>query len=202
MRVIIAGEIAVYTDVVANSESIIEVIQEKLDQKQMVLSHIVADGLEIYSEIDSYLSTHLSDIEEVIVVGLSLQEALSQNMISAVQYVERATPEVEVLINQIIQGSSAQGWETFAELAEGLEWMLQFLSLMENNQSAAADSSVFTPLRTELEAVLGSLQEAMNNEDIVLIADVLKYELIPYFSSFQKQINPLIDNEDASHDTI
>ena len=103
-------------------------IEEKLKNTGLIFSSLTIDGLEISVDYAHYLSQNIANIKEIEVGTKSFRELLVETMSTAQEYLQRATPEVGKLCDEFYRGPTADSWSNFAQLIEGLQWLLQVMT--------------------------------------------------------------------------
>lgn len=184
----------------ANERSAIEelfsVIEEKLKNTGYIFSSLTVDGVEINADYGLYLSQHINEIQEIEVRVKSFRSLMAETMASAVDYLERARPEVENLSDEFYRGPTEESWYKLGQLLEGLQWLLEVLSTVENYQPGKQS----TPWGVEFKEKVKLLQEALENSDHVLLGDLLQYEISPFFSTVEEATKKLLKTEGCTDD--
>ena len=175
-------------------------IEEKLENTGQIFSHLTIDGNEIFTDYAQYLMQNIAEIQEIVVGTKSFRELLTETMGTAQEYLKRATPEVEKLCDEFYRGPTEDSWSKFAQLLEGLEWLLQVVTAVDTYTLVTENQHPYAQLGTEFQKKAKELQEAMENTDYVLIGDLLRYEFIPIFSSFSKTIEQALTTEGLAND--
>lgn len=163
------------------TNKLIEKINEILDEMDLFLSHLVIDGDNVYSEHVDYILNKIEDVNEITLVVSTVDEFVSNLIVSLNEYTFRGIPEIEKVITEFYQSPSEQSWETLTLLLEGLGWIYQTVkSIDSTNHSISGWEKFLTSIAT-LEVELPNLLEAMENKDSILIADIIQYEILPQF---------------------
>ncbi len=84
-----------------NSEDIIDEIFNKIDSiinsTNLVFSHLIIDGIDVYDNYYNYFLDNIKNIEEVRGVTKTIKEISQDIILSTIDYIDRAVPEIEIL---------------------------------------------------------------------------------------------------------
>ena len=172
-------------------------IEEKLKDTGYAFTSLTIDGVKIETDYVLYLSQHINDIQEIEVGVSSFRALLAETMVSAGDYLERAQPEVEKLGGEFYQGPTEESWQKFAQLLEGLQWLLEVVTTIESCQPG---KQTILGRGAEFGQKIQMLQDALQNSDHVLLGDLLQYEISPLFSTLEKEIKELLNTEGYKDD--
>lgn len=180
-------------------EEVIEKINELL-QDQFYFSHLLADGEEILEDPEQFLVKQLVNIDSLEVIAVAAKEFINDLLLSAEEYTERSVPQITELVDEFYNNPSGENWADLSALFEGVQWLTTMIETV--NQSAVRPTN-WDEVVTSSEALqteLGNLEEALENADTVLVADMLQYEILPVFESFVIEFKTIIDTEGTRHD--
>ncbi|WP_430790863.1 hypothetical protein VBD025_07605 [Virgibacillus flavescens] len=175
-----------------NSDSIIptviEKINEALESKDTVFSHLVVNGVEVYENHEEYLKLHKNEITETEIIISDMKEMIWNTMKSIHEYLVGAMPALEDLINNSYQSFSKSTWEGIDQLAEAMQWILQFKEVTSSAHSQPAHWTEIEKHILTCEESFSKLMEAVEIKDTILISDILAYEITPAFQSLENQL--------------
>jgi len=163
-------------------------------------SHFIADGKEIYEDTELYLEDHLHSINELEVVLKSVKEFINDILLSAGEYIQRAKPELPSLVEEFYHHADKTTWDRFIDFLEGLVWLNQMIATIDGTKQQPKNWDQYLNIAAALKEHLESLQEALENQDEVLVADTIQYELLPLLEELEKEINTTIDQEGYRYD--
>lgn len=178
-------------------EQLFTVIEEKLKDTGYAFTSLTIDGVKIETDYVLYLSQRINDIQEIEVGVTSFRTLLAETMVSAGDYLERARPEVEKLGGEFYQGPTEESWQKFAQLLEGLQWLLEVVTTIESCQPG---KQTILGRGADFGEKIDMLQDALQNSDHVLLGDLLQYEISPLFSTLEKEIKELLNTEGYKDD--
>jgi len=159
---------------------------------------LIADNHAIYENYDVFLQTNLNEIKELKIVTKTIKEFVNEIFLSSEEYISRAKPQIDVLTVEFYRNPSSDSWNNFAQLLEGIQWLNDMIHTIDSVVEKPNNWTNFIKIKVELDAELENLEEAINNGDIVLIADILKYEILSIFESLETEIRLSIDTEGVS----
>ncbi|WP_260838905.1 hypothetical protein [Heyndrickxia oleronia] len=182
-----------------NVEIIIEKIHEILEDG-VFFSHLIIDGKEVYEDFEIYLLDHLTQIKQIKVITKTVGEFINELLLTAEGYLDRAIPEVSLLSNEFYQNSSTEGWNKFSQMLEGIQWLNQMIHTINKIKEQPNNWNEYLNLSKKLENEIKNLEVAVENDDNVLIADIIQYEILSIFERVKSVIQTTIDLEGCRHD--
>ncbi len=186
-------------DIKPTTENIIEKINELLS-KDYYFSHFIADGIEVFNSHEEYLNQNINDIERIEIIAKTVKEFVNDILLSAEAYLNRASPELGTLSEEFYDNAKADAWSRFSQLLEGLQWLTDMLSSIGDCSVKPLNWGEFVQISNEMQGILKNLEEALQNEDHVLIGDLIQYEIIENFNALREEIQKSIDVEGIRYD--
>jgi hypothetical protein len=180
-------------------EEIIEKINELLAD-QYYFSHLIVDGEEIYEDPESYLLNSLESISTIEVAVKTIQEFVNEVLIMAKDYLTNAIPEMTSLADGFYQNPTSENWVDFSAMLEGMQWLNKTINVIDKAKERPANWNECIKLAAQFEMELKNLEQAVENSDNVLIADIIQYELLPVYEALLEEINTTIDTEVERYD--
>jgi len=182
-------------------DNMVEFINNTIRKFNLVFSHLRIDGVEVYNEFYDYFLNNIKNIKEVEVVAKTVKEFSREIILSAIDYMERAIPEIEILSNQFYRVPSSSSWNKLIDLLEGFNWIIDTFMVIDTNRQLkdivenyeiwnlyAKDIYLLKELLTEFEEIL-------KNGDYISIADILSYEIVPLFSGMKEKLEKIVFEE-------
>lgn len=179
---------------VAAVEGVFEQINQLLAESSEHVSCFEIDGVEVYQDYDQYIVANLEDIKTIVIKMKPLKDLLGDAFISIQDYLVRAVPEIENLVNEFYQGVSQNTWNKFDQLLEGLQFIMDALNVVSIHPELCSNATQFCQIKDNIVNQISVLQEAMENQDRVSIGDILLYEIIPSFKMLNQEINMNVEN--------
>jgi len=185
-----------------NSQAaVVEMLQrivQTMENNKLVLSHMIVDDNEVYVDFEEYLFNRLDDIKEIEVVLISAEQLLRDTLLSAEEYIERALPELEKLIDDFYEGPTEDAWYKLSQLIEGIQWLNQTAAFIQEHKNDPSSKEIVGML--DLGHELSLLEEAIEQSDMGMIGDILNYEVKSRFETMHSQVQNIIDNEVVKDD--
>ena len=183
----------------ATVEEVIEKINELLAD-HYYYSHLIVDGKEIYEQLESFLIESLDSISTIELVVKTVREFVDEVLIMAKDYLTDAIPEMTSLADGFYQSPTSENWGEFSNMLEGMQWLNQTINLIDKSKERPANWNECIKLAAEFEMELKNLEQAVENTDSVLIADIIQYELLPVYEALLIEVNTTIDTEVTRND--
>lgn len=193
MKLIFKNEMIHFSEI-PSVEEIIDKINELLNN-EYYYSHLIVDGEEIYKEPDTFLVESLASISTVEVVVKTAREFVDELLLMAADYLTGAIPEIPALADGFYQNPKAENWEIFSAMLEGMQWLNQTIDLIDKSTERPGNWDECIKLAVQLQMELKNLEQAVENTDSVLIADIILYELLPVYEALQVEFNTTVDTE-------
>ena len=103
MEIKILGEVESYDNLLSSIPQIINRIETICKNSDLVYSHMVIEGREVYDDPETYLQENIADLNRVEIVLKTIQEMMGEMMESAVDYLDRANAEINNLAEEFLQ---------------------------------------------------------------------------------------------------
>ena len=188
-----------------NKQEVLDTIFKEIDNivnsANMIFSHLIIDGQEVYNDFYDYFLDNMKNIQEVKVVTRTAKEAFEEILLSTIDYLNRAIPEIEVLSNEFYKTPSRESWGKLGDLLEGIKWIMDTFMIIDadfdlkNIVNRYEDWNIYAEDIYKLNEILIEFEEILENSDFVSTADILSYEIIPLFNDMKKKLEKLISEE-------
>jgi hypothetical protein len=120
------------------------------------------------------------DIEKIKFVTQNTEELVKNSLNEADDYLPKLKKGILDTADYFRNGEDEKGNNTYQQIVEGLEWytdiITKILSIINHEELYNESQEVIK----DLNEPLTELMEAYNKNDIVLIADILEYEIFEY----------------------
>ena len=126
-------------------------------------------------------------------IGNTLNNAMYQTIADAIDFFRDIQPELQSVSQQFYQGPSENAWTSLEMFLENMEWLIDLLSIISENKVWIDQKVVIVSLIQELNSILIQLNQALINNDCVLIADLIGYEFIPLFEKMSQCFVSLLE---------
>lgn len=179
-------------------EKLFNSINDYLHKEELHFSYLVIDGEEIYDNFDRYMFENIENIKKVEVVALTLLEMVNESILSIEQYAKNAIPIINKIAEEFYQKPKEDTWSQLTDLFEGVQWIIQSLvqiNSIENSNDIVSDYEIWNEYVqevTKFSEIIPELENAVLNNDNVLVGDMLLYEVIPVFEIMVEKLGILI----------
>ncbi|CCQ94652.1 conserved hypothetical protein [[Clostridium] ultunense Esp] len=176
-------------------------INDIVSDTNLIFSHLIIDGLEVYNDYYDYFLDNIRNIEEVTVVTKTVKKMSEEILLSTVDYLERAIPEIEILSNEFYKTPSRESWKKLMDLIEGIKWIMDTFAAIDYNEqlknivNSYEEWNIYAKDIYELNELIIEFEEILENSDFVSTADILSYEIIPLFNNMKEKLLKLISEE-------
>lgn len=176
--------------------TIFERVSKLIEEKDIVFSHLIVDDVEIYADHEKYIMEHLNEIKRIEIITRNIKVMIWETMESIHEYLQRAIPALTKLVDDSYENFSSESWEGLNQLAEGMQWIMQFASFVKSASQQPANWGEIESRLVDCENALPLLLEAIEMQDKILILDILSYELTPAYEALEKQIAESLKDEE------
>ena len=156
--------------------------------KGNVVRSIKLDGQE--SSLDSSVvrKMSLSGIGILEVEISTMLDIIDKNLDNAEAYIQRLIPGIEKSVKLFRTGNEQEANKFFINIIDGIDWLSQVLEMILTAKGISPDT-VFNgksvqDRRASLVDFTKQMLDANKNRDWVLLADLLEYEILPYYQEW------------------
>ena len=130
----------------------------------------------------------LSEIETLEVEVSTLSGIIEKNIENADAYLIRLIPGIEKAVELFRTGNEQEANQFFIKIIDGIDWFSQVLGIIIaakeiSPETVVGDKSV-RDWQTDLVDFTQQMVDANKNKDWVLLADLLEYEILPYYKAW------------------
>jgi hypothetical protein len=200
LQIIHGNENYVINDSNTAISEIFEKINEVFESGDSVFSHLIVDGIDVYENHEVYLGQRLNEIKTVEIVSKQVHELTWETMVSIQNYLEGAIPALSKLVDNSFESFSDKTWVGLEQLAEGMQWILQFKAVVANATKKPSNWDKIEESIQVCEESFATLLPAVESKDTVLIIDVLSYEVKPAFESLNEHLKVSLRDEEFLKD--
>ncbi|WP_352418288.1 hypothetical protein [Proteiniborus sp.] len=198
MKVYILDKVLEYDNEKRIIDDMFQEIENILGKSNYFFSHLVVDDLEVYEDYQEYFLDNIRNIREVKVISGTIKELAKNIMITTIDYLNRAIPELDTLSNEFYKTPTEQSWSKFSDLLEGITWIMDSFAAIDTNErlkdivSSYEEWNHYAKDIFSLQELLKELEKVIENQDIVSMADVLSYEINPLFKDMKEKLEGLV----------
>ncbi|MFC4403535.1 hypothetical protein [Gracilibacillus xinjiangensis] len=180
-----------------NSNDVETIIQavNNLVGENLVFSHLIIDDQTIYSDHEIYIERYINKIEVINIIAKTKRDFINETLITAEIYLKNSFHELNGLTEQFYNGPTEESWGAFKNLSEGIQWLTELIIMVDRMKERPSNWQEFVDVYHRLVGVITELADAVENQDAILIADLMNYEIKPLFEDFLHLITKTIGQE-------
>ena len=166
---------------------ILHIEKEGMAQGNVVRS-IQIDGKESSPDSSVARKTPLSEIETLEIEISTLSDIVNKNIENADAYLIRLIPGIEKSVELFRVGNEQEANKFFINIIDGIDWLSQVLDMILAAKAISPDTvfdgKSIQERRASLVDFTQQMVDANKNQDWVLLADLLEYEILPYYQEW------------------
>ena len=153
-----------------------------------VVRGIKIDGQESSPDSPEAHKTPLSEIATLEVEISTLSDIINKNIENAAAYLIRLIPGIEESVELFRVGNEQEANKFFINIIDGMDWLSQVLDMILTAKAISPDTvfdgKSIQDRRASLVDFTQQMVDADKNQDWVLLADLLEYEILPYYQEW------------------
>lgn len=170
-------------------------IKQKVMEENLIVSHCYVDERVIYGSLDELVgSVNLETIQNIDIVALTKRDFVLNIYIEGYEYLKRAISEIEKLITSFLYEEKGENWIIFHDFIDGLQWLIQLTEI--NADIEFLTQQEFIQIQIELKEHLPKLLACLENQDVILLTDIMSYEVVPVLNRLLEQLGFLVKNNE------
>ncbi|WLV25344.1 hypothetical protein QR721_03710 [Aciduricibacillus chroicocephali] len=175
-------------------------VNELIAERDVVLSHLIVDGVDVYENHEAFINERLSEIMRIEIVTKSAASMIYETMDSIHEYLDRAIPALNELVDNSFESFDSETWDGINLLAEGMQWVLQFASFVNEQKRKPDNWNAVEKAIFQCELSFKQLMEGVVSEDTVLISDILLYEIAPAYEELKNSLKKSLQDKEFFKD--
>ena len=153
-----------------------------------VVRSIKIDGQESSPDSSEAQGTQISEIATLELEISTLADMINKNIENADAYLIRLIPGIEKSVELFRIGNEQEANKFFVKIVDGIDWFSQVLDIIltakEISPETVFEGKSIQDRRTNLVGLTQQMVDANKNQDWVLLADLLEYEILPYYQEW------------------
>lgn len=190
MKIFINGveETQTYTGVTV-AEVLDHIIQNKVFGGTFI-SALKLDNKAVDIDASDTRQTAVASINSLEIEISSLSSLISKNISNAEDYLKKLIPGIQKASELFHSGNEQEASKFFLSIVDGIEWFSQVIDAVlnvigENSASLCFNKKSILDRKQQLLELITQLVNANKNKDWVLLADLLEYEILPYYKEWE-----------------
>ncbi len=173
-------------------ETLGEVLHAILDNRRdSYIRRIWLDGQEASSNTQDTLKTSTASIELLELELALLQDLVTNNLTNAREYLEKLVPGFQKAADLFRMGNEQEANQYYLQILDGIDWFSQVILTIVNAQTNIFEEQSLEERQKKLTDLMAQMLEANQNQDWVLMADLLEYEMIPFYEDWQEVLSTI-----------
>ena len=145
-----------------------------LDQKEFP-----ADDYEI-------LQKNPADINSLEIELANLKDLVATNLSNALGYLEKLIPGFQQASDLFRMGNEQEANKFYIQILDGMDWFSEVVNIVMGSQGKGSEyEAILSKRQANLTNLMSQMLEANKNQDWVLLADILEYEMAPFYEEWQ-----------------
>ena len=194
MRIIINGEDSQETFSGNTLGEILDQIETKKVMQGTIIAYVKLDGqkVEYSSDTDSGQVTRgreTSEIGTMEVEIATVREIVIKNLDNVEDYLGKLIPGIQKSAELFQREDEVEANKFFINIIDGMDWMSEVLdgvlkTLQIDPETIDFQGKTIAEKQNQLVELTKQILEANSNKDWVLTADLLEYEIIPFYKEW------------------
>jgi len=171
-----------------------ETLKEVLDvilksRRDSYVRRIWLEGQEVSSSAMDTLMTSITSIELLELELAHLGDLLANNLANAKEYLEKLIPGFQKAADLFRMGNEQEAHKFYLHILDGIDWFSQVVLNIVRSRGNQVEGQSLGDRQEKLTGLMAQMLEANQNQDWVLMADLLEYEMIPYYEDWQETLS-------------
>ncbi|MBT3515395.1 MAG: hypothetical protein HOB32_07960 [Nitrospina sp.] len=155
-----------------------------------VIRSMKINGQESSADSSVVRKTPFSEIKILEIEISTLSGIINKNIDNADAYLIRLIPGIEKSVELFRMGNEQEANKFFINIIDGIDWLSQVLDMILAAKAISPDTvfggKSIQDRRTSLVGFTQQMVDANKNQDWVLLADLLEYEILPYYQEWSE----------------
>jgi hypothetical protein len=147
------------------------------------------EGQEVSSSAMDTLMTSITSIELLELELAHLGDLLANNLANAKEYLEKLIPGFQKAADLFRMGNEQEAHKFYLQILDGIDWFSQVVLNIVKSRGNQVEGQSLGDRQEKLTGLMAQMLEANQNQDWVLMADLLEYEMIPYYEDWQETLS-------------
>ncbi|MBT5867422.1 MAG: hypothetical protein HOH38_01135 [Nitrospinaceae bacterium] len=168
-----------------------ETLKEVLDailknREDSYIRRVWLDGQEVSSTAQDSLMTSTSSIALLELEVANLQDVLANNLVNVKEYLEKLIPGFQKAADLFRMESEQEANKYYLQILDGVDWFSQVIVTIMQSWGEKLEGQSLEERQKKQTEFMAQMLEANQNQDWVLMADILEYEMIPLYEDWRE----------------
>ena len=156
------------------------------------IRRIWLDQQEFPSDDRETLQKKPVDINSLEVELADLKDLVATNLSNALDYLEKLIPGFDQAADLFRTGNEQEANKYYIQILDGMDWFSEVVNVVMSSEGEGQEPENSLRIRqAKLTDLMSQMLEANKNQDWVLLADILEYEMIPFYKEWQTILSKL-----------
>lgn len=156
------------------------------------IRRIWLDQQEFPSDDRETLQKKSVDINSLEVELADLKDLVATNLSNALDYLEKLIPGFDQAADLFRTGNEQEANKYYIQILDGMDWFSEVVNVVMSSEGEGQEPEDSLRIRqAKLTDLMSQMLEANKNQDWVLLADILEYEMIPFYKEWQTILSKL-----------
>ena len=156
------------------------------------IRRIWLDQQEFPSDDRETLQKKPADINSLEVELADLKDLVATNLSNALDYLEKLIPGFDKAADLFRMGNEQEANKYYIQILDGMDWFSEVVNVVMSSEGEGQEPENSLQIRqAKLTDLMSQMLEANKNQDWVLLADILEYEMIPFYKEWQAILSKL-----------
>ena len=142
------------------------------------------------------LQKNPSEIGSLKVELANLKDLVATNLTNALGYLKKLIPGFEQAADLFRAGNEQEANKYYLQILDGIGWFSQVVNIiMQSDQGElalpGAENENLQAREAKLTDLMSQMLEANQNQDWELLADILEYEMVPFYKDWEAILSKL-----------
>ena len=156
------------------------------------IRRIWLDQQEFPADDQETLQKKPTDINSLEVELADLKDLVATNLSNALDYLEKLIPGFDQAADLFRMGNEQEANKYYIQILDGMDWFSEVVNVVMSSEGEGQEPENSLQVRqAKLTDLMSQMLEANKNQDWVLLADILEYEMIPFYKEWQNILTKL-----------
>ena len=156
------------------------------------IRRIWLDQQEFPSDDRETLQKKPVDINSLEVELADLKDLVATNLSNALDYLEKLIPGFDQAADLFRTGNEQEANKYYIQILDGMDWFSEVINIvMDSEFKRSAPEDTLRLRQAKLTDLMSQMLEANKNQDWVLLADILEYEMVPFYKDWENILSKL-----------
>ena len=183
-------------------DKIIETINEETAEQGTSITNVKLNGEDITGkDWERFAHLNISDIRNLEVETGNMKKLALDTLNSLIEFTINLVIELKRVTELFRMGNAIQGGDIFSRAIDGIQLVNHASAMVERNLridtgGSQGNGNSLTQQLNNLQPILEDMFSSQQDQDWVLLADLLEYELIPHFEERVKLLKSWLGSAD------